>query len=76
MPWLSLAVWWHVFFGTAFVIILPLIAPTHLSAKTVFTSFTPDHVYTGIDSGALLFMLGLLGSQWAMVGYDSAAHLA
>lgn len=58
--------WWHVFAGTAFVILLPAIAPTHQSASWVFTTFAPDKAYSGIDSNGLLFLLSLLGSQWAM----------
>lgn len=59
-------VWWHVFAGTAFVVLLPAIAPTHQSARWVFTTFAPDKAYSGIDSNAMLFLLSLLGSQWAM----------
>ena len=64
--YVMLAVWWHVFAGTAFVIALPAIAPTHQSASWVFTTFSPDKAYSGIESNGLLFMLSLLGSQWAM----------
>lgn len=66
MVFVMLAVWWHVFAGTAFVIALPAIAPTHQSASWVFTTFSPDKTYSGIESNGLLFMLSLLGSQWAM----------
>jgi hypothetical protein len=52
--------------GTAFVILLPAIAPVHQSASWVFTTFAPDKAYSGIESNGLLFMLSLLGSQWAM----------
>lgn len=72
----EISVWWHVTAGTAFVLLLPLIAPTHQSAAWVFTTFAPDYSYSGINSGAYMFLLGLLGSQWAMVGYDAAAHMA
>ncbi len=67
------AVWWHVIAGTAFVILLPAIAPVKQSAAWVFTTFSPDKVYSGIESNGLLFMLSLLGSQWAM---GECRHLA
>lgn len=60
------AVWWHVIAGTTFVIMLPAIAPTHQSASWVFTTFAPDKAYSGIDNNGALFLLSLLGSQWAM----------
>jgi amino acid transporter len=69
-------VWWHVIGCTLFVILLPLVAPVRQTAQFVFTTFAPDTTYSGMDSYALLFMLSLLGSQWAMVGYDAAAHMA
>lgn len=73
---LPCAVWWHVIGCTLFVILLPLVAPVRQTAQFVFTTFAPDTTYSGMDSYALLFMLSLLGSQWAMVGYDAAAHMA
>lgn len=60
------AVWWHVIAGTAFVALLPAIAPIHQSASWVFTTFSPDKAFTGIDNSGFLFLLSLLGSQWAM----------
>lgn len=48
------------------MILLPAIAPVHQSAHWVFTTFAPDKTYSGIESNGLLFMLSLLGSQWAM----------
>jgi amino acid transporter len=65
-----------VFAGTGFVVLLPAIAPKHMSGSWVFTTFSPDKAYTGINSNGMLFLLSLLGSQWAMVGYDAAAHMA
>lgn len=63
------AVWWHVIAGTAFVALLPAIAPIHQSASWVFTTFSPDKAFTGIDNNGFLFLLSLLGSQWAMGEY-------
>jgi hypothetical protein len=50
-------VWWHVLAGSAFVVVLPAVAPTHQPASWVFTTFAPDKAFSGIDSNALLFCL-------------------
>lgn len=71
----EVSVWWHLFAGAAFVILLPILAPVRQSAAYVFTTFQPDMVYSGITSTGFMFLLSLLGAQWAMVGYDSAGHL-
>ncbi|WIA39719.1 hypothetical protein OEZ86_005781 [Tetradesmus obliquus] len=71
----EISIWWHVIGCTTFVIMLPAVAPTHQTAEWVFTTFAPDKAYTGIDSMPMLFILSLLGCQWAMVGYDAASHL-
>lgn len=71
----NISVWWHVFAGSFFVIMLPCVATTHQSAKWVFTEFIPDPS-TGVHNSGFLFILGILGSQWAMVGYDTSAHIA
>jgi hypothetical protein len=60
-------VWFHVIGVTAFVIILPAIAPTHQPASWVFGTFAPDKAYTGVSNQGFTFLLALLGSQWAMV---------
>lgn len=64
----EISVWYHVVGITAFVIILPAIAPHHQPAQWVFGMFAPDHAYSGVRNGAFSFLLALLGSQWAMVG--------
>jgi len=53
---------------SAFVIILPAIAPRHQPASWVFGRFAPDMAYSGITNQGFTFLLALLGSQWAMVG--------
>jgi amino acid transporter len=42
--------------------------------RWVFTEFIPDPA-TGVHNNGFLFLLGILGSQWAVVGYDCAAHM-
>lgn len=70
-PHPNLAVWFHVVGVTAFVVILPALAPTHQSSSWVFGAFTPDKVYSGVDNSGFTFLLALLGSQWAMVSAAS-----
>jgi hypothetical protein len=62
----SFSVWFHVIFVTVFVVVLPSVVPQRQSAEYVFTRFVPANE-AGIASGGFLFLLGLLGSQWAMV---------
>lgn len=72
----EVSVWFHVIGVTLFVVLLPALAPTHQSASWVFSSFTPDKAFAGVDNSGFMFLLALLGSQWAMVGYDAAAHMS
>lgn len=61
-------------FGTIAIIITVLVgAPQLQSAKFVFTEFQDRTGYTteGNASPVFVFMLGLLQSQWSMLGYDA-----
>jgi hypothetical protein len=49
--------------------------PSFMCCLTLQTAFQPDTAYSGIYNSGFIFLLGLLGSQWAMVGYDTAAHM-
>ncbi|KAK6337835.1 hypothetical protein TWF696_001314 [Orbilia brochopaga] len=54
-------------------------APTHQSAKFVFTTFndsTGDPGWSKIASPAYVAVIGLLVAQYAITGYDAAAHMA
>lgn len=72
----EISVWFHVIGVTAFVVILPILAPKRQPASWVFSKFSPDQAYSGIDNQGFTFLLALLGSAWAMVGYDAAAHMS
>ncbi|KAI1319769.1 hypothetical protein EDD11_003154 [Mortierella claussenii] len=65
--------------GTLIIIIVVLVcAPQLQSAKFVFTDFRDYTGYT-TESGAspvFVFMLGLLQSQWSLLGYDASAHMS
>lgn len=61
--------------GTALLIVLiPAVATERQSASFVFTSF---HVPTGLNlpDRTYIFLLGLLMSQYSMVGFDASAHM-
>ena len=59
--------------GTIAIIIVILVgAPKLQSAKFVFTDFEDTTGYTAAGaSPVFVFMLGLLQSQWSMLGYDA-----
>ncbi|KAL9545763.1 hypothetical protein MBANPS3_007000 [Mucor bainieri] len=66
-----MAVW--VLIGTLIVVItVPAMAPTHNTAKWVFTNFVNK---TGYESDGLVFLIGLLASGWALVGYECGAQI-
>jgi len=57
-----MAVW--VLIGTLIVVItVPAMAPTHNTAKWVFTNFVNK---TGYESDGLVFLIGFLASGWAL----------
>ncbi|KAI9302965.1 amino acid/polyamine transporter I [Cunninghamella echinulata] len=62
------------FAGTiVFAIGIPCLAPSHQSAKWVFTEFQN---YTGYENKGIVFFLGLLQAGWTMVGYDGGVTLS
>ncbi|KAL0136783.1 amino acid/polyamine transporter I [Mucor lusitanicus] len=62
-----------VLIGTLIVVItVPAMAPTHNTAKWVFTNFVNK---TGYESDGLVFLIGLLASGWALVGYECGAQI-
>ncbi|PSC72663.1 amino-acid permease BAT1-like protein isoform X1 [Micractinium conductrix] len=80
-----LSVGFHVIGTLVIVIGLPIIAKTRQSASWVFGHFENygnqvevmgEGYTTGITNSGYSFLIGLLMAQWAMVGYDSSAHIA
>jgi amino acid transporter len=47
-------------------------APSHKSAKWVFTEFANN---TGYNNNGLVFFLGLLQAGWTLVGYECGAQI-
>ncbi|KAG0583556.1 hypothetical protein M758_3G147700 [Ceratodon purpureus] len=61
--------------GTAFlIVIIPAVAKERQSASFVWTSFNvvPE---LGLPSRPYVFLLGLLASHFALVGFDMSAHM-
>ncbi|KAL3695803.1 hypothetical protein R1sor_009879 [Riccia sorocarpa] len=69
------SLYWQVVGGALIIILLPLIAPVTQSAEYVFTHFEKSTDLTGINSTPYALVLSLLFSQYALLGYDAAAHL-
>ena len=56
------------------MIAVPTVATERASAKFVFTHFNTDNS-AGIHSNLYIFVLGLLMSQYTLMGYDASAHM-
>lgn len=62
-----------VLIGTVVIIVaVPAMAPSHNSAKWVFTEFINN---TGYTSMPIVFFVGMLQSGWALVGYETGAQI-
>ncbi|KAG2425113.1 hypothetical protein HXX76_014022 [Chlamydomonas incerta] len=66
---------WHVVATLALCVSMLLIAPRLNSPDFVFTTWTPNSQVHGISSPAYIFLMGLLMSQWTIMGYDAAIHV-
>ncbi|KAI8994275.1 APC amino acid permease [Gaertneriomyces semiglobifer] len=71
------SVWVHILGTIVIVIVLLVTADVKNDASFVFSRFNDASGYTehGFPKG-VVFMLGLLTSQWSMLGYDSSAHMS
>ncbi|CAO3673113.1 unnamed protein product [Umbelopsis vinacea] len=59
--------------GTAIIVIaMPAMAPSHQSAKWVFTEFINN---TGYESSGIVFLLGMLQAGWTLIGYETSAQI-
>jgi hypothetical protein len=56
------------------VILIPSVAKERASAKFIFTNFNTDNG-VGIHSKPYILAVGLLMSQYSMIGYDTSAHM-
>ncbi|EPS68466.1 hypothetical protein M569_06304, partial [Genlisea aurea] len=69
------SIWWQVIGGLTFIIVVPLVALKTQPASYIFTTFELSPQSTGISSKPYAIVLALLLSQFALFGYDAAAHL-
>jgi hypothetical protein len=56
------------------MILIPLVAPQRATAEFIFTHFNIEND-AGIHSKPYIFVLGLLMSQYTLLGYDASAHM-
>nr|CAB3475404.1 unnamed protein product [Digitaria exilis] len=81
----SLPIQWLAFFGQlgafwnvagvfALVIVIPAVAKERASLEFIFTHFNTDNGM-GIHDKAYILAVGLLMSQYCVVGYDASAHM-
>jgi hypothetical protein len=56
------------------VILIPTVAKERASTKFIFTHFNEDNGM-GIHGKAYILALGLLTSQYSLLGYDTSAHM-
>jgi hypothetical protein len=56
------------------VILIPSVAKERASTKFIFTHFNTDNGM-GINGKAYILAVGLLMSQYSMIGYDTSAHM-
>eukprot|EP00250_Pteridium_aquilinum_P019113 c24301_g1_i1 orf=93-1733(-) len=69
------SIWWQVIGGTLVVFYLPFVAPKTQPASFVFYDFQEFPNFGTVPSKAYGFILSFLVSQYALFGYDAAAHL-
>nr|CDM81440.1 unnamed protein product [Triticum aestivum] len=78
IAWLSFfgqfAAAWNMLGVFVLMIAVPAVATERASAKFVFTNFNTDNS-AGIHSHLYIFLLGLLMSQYTLLGYDASAHM-
>jgi len=78
IQWLSwfgqLGALWNVAGVFVLVILIPSVAKERASVEFIFTHFNTDNG-VGIRDRAYIFAMGLLMSQYSLLGYDTSAHM-
>ncbi|EES04202.1 hypothetical protein BDA96_03G454600 [Sorghum bicolor] len=69
-----LGAFWNTAGTFALVIIIPAVATERASPEFIFTHLNTDNGM-GIHSKAYILALGLLMSQYSLIGYDASAHM-
>ncbi|CAD6228254.1 unnamed protein product [Miscanthus lutarioriparius] len=77
--WLSwfghLGVFWNTAGVFVMVILLPAVAKERASVEFIFTHFNTENGM-GIHDKAYILFVGLLMSQYSLLGYDTSAHMS
>ncbi|KAG0540963.1 hypothetical protein BDA96_03G454800 [Sorghum bicolor] len=77
--WLSwfghLGVFWNTAGVFVLVILVPAVAKERASVEFIFTHFNTDNGM-GIHDKAYILFVGLLMSQYSLLGYDTSAHMS
>lgn len=74
LPWVTQGTLWTSIISFLVIItVVPAKAPTHETAKFVFTEFINR---TGWQSGGIAYITGLVNPNWAFNGLDCATHMA
>ncbi|KAG2482819.1 hypothetical protein HYH03_018260 [Edaphochlamys debaryana] len=71
----TLSFFWHILATLALCGALLYVAPRLNSAEYVFTTWTPNTERHGIENPTYIFFMGLLMSQWVIMGYDASIHV-
>ncbi len=57
--------------GTVLIVALPLVAPTHQTARTVFLDFNVgDVAKNGLPNVAYMFLIGTIMPQGTFIGFE------
>ncbi|KAF7529219.1 hypothetical protein G7054_g9918 [Neopestalotiopsis clavispora] len=74
LPAITFGTLWTSILAFAVIILLvPIKAPTHMSARWVFTEFINN---TGYSNNGVAYIVGLINPTWAFNGLDCATHMA
>lgn len=78
IQWLSwfgqLGAFWNAVGVFVLVILIPAVAKERASVEFIFTHFNTDNGM-GIRDKAYILAVGLLMSQYSLIGYDTSAHM-
>ncbi|KAG2634704.1 hypothetical protein PVAP13_2NG080000 [Panicum virgatum] len=73
--WLGkLGVFWNTSGVIVLVILIPAVSKERAATEFIFTHFNTDNG-VGIRDRAYIFAMGLLMSQYSLLGYDTSAHM-
>ena len=75
LSWLGkLGVFWNTSGVIVLVILIPAVSKERAATEFIFTHFNTDNG-VGIRDRAYIFAMGLLMSQYSLLGYDTSAHM-